>query len=112
MTTIRRGLRLWVTAWLVFQVASLSALVPRDCCLLHRPAAAETKCHEPAPVQCAMRATCDGPMAALLTPLSNLGIPAASVAVTPELHSRQTTTTTRVNLISDSTPPDPPPPRA
>ena len=39
MTIIRRRLRLWVTAWLVFQVASLSALVPRDCCAAHRPPA-------------------------------------------------------------------------
>ena len=111
MTTIRRGLRLWVTAWLVFQVASLSALVPRDCCFVHRPAAAEESCHQPAPVKCAMRATCDGPMAALLTMLSNLGIPPATVDLTLDLQSSQPTVTSRENLISDSTPPDPPPPR-
>ena len=112
MITLRRGLRLWATAWLVFQVATLSALVPRDCCFVHRPAAAEESCHKPAPVKCAMRATCDGPMAALLTMLSNLGIPPAAIGVVPDLPSSQTTVTTRENLISDSTPPDPPPPRA
>ena len=48
MTIIRRRLRLWVAAWLVFQVASLSALVPRDCCAAHRPAASgkTPSCHE------------------------------------------------------------------
>lgn len=59
MITIRRGLRLWVAAWLVFQVASLSALVPRDCCAIHRPAANEKQrsCHENTlSTQCPMRA--------------------------------------------------------
>ena len=43
MTTFRRHPRLWVTAWLVFQVASLSALVPRNCCAAHQPAAVKTE---------------------------------------------------------------------
>jgi len=48
MTTIRRRLRLWVTAWFVFQVVSLSALGPRDCCAAHRPPASAKapSCHE------------------------------------------------------------------
>ena len=37
MSLIRRWMRLWVAAWVVFQVASLSAFVPRDCCPSHRP---------------------------------------------------------------------------
>ena len=47
MTTVRRRLRLWVAAWLVFQVTSLSALVPRACCAVQHPAASDTKpkCH-------------------------------------------------------------------
>lgn len=59
MQSIRRGLRFWVATWLVFQVASLSALVPRDCCAAHRPAASAAKpsCHEKAAAtQCPMRA--------------------------------------------------------
>lgn len=59
MSAFRRSLRVWVTAWLVFQVASLSALVPRDCCPSHRPAAdtAERKCDQSvAATQCPMRA--------------------------------------------------------
>jgi hypothetical protein len=60
MQSIRRGLRLWVAIWLVVQVASLSALVPRDCCPAHRPAASPGKpsCHEEAAAtRCPMRAT-------------------------------------------------------
>ncbi len=59
MQSIRRSLRLWVTTWFVVQVASLSALVPRDCCAAHRPAASAAKpsCHEKAAAtQCPMRA--------------------------------------------------------
>ena len=43
MTVLRRRLRFWVTTWLVFQVVSLSALVPRDCCAAHRVATAKEK---------------------------------------------------------------------
>jgi len=47
MKPFRRRLRLAVAAWLLFQVVSLSALVPRDCCDAHHAAAAErTRCHE------------------------------------------------------------------
>ena len=49
MVRLRHRLRVFVAAWLVFQAASFSALVPRDCCSAHRPAA--QKCHEPAPVR-------------------------------------------------------------
>jgi len=59
MRSIRRSLRLWVATWLVVQVASLSALVPRDCCAAHRQAASTAKpsCHEKAAAtQCPIRA--------------------------------------------------------
>ena len=48
MKPFRRRLRLAVAAWLVFQVVSLSALVPRDCCAAHHPVRAdrEERCHE------------------------------------------------------------------
>lgn len=51
MSVLRRRLRLWVTAWLLVQVASLSAFVPRDCCARCRSAAEqpEQDDHEPAP---------------------------------------------------------------
>jgi hypothetical protein len=55
MANIRRRLRLCATTWLVFQVAWLTALVPRDCCAAHRPA--EQGCHEStSATECPMRA--------------------------------------------------------
>jgi hypothetical protein len=59
MALFRRRLRLWVAAWLMIQAASLSALVPRDCCAAHRPAASvkPPSCHEKiAALMCPMRA--------------------------------------------------------
>ena len=61
MATIRRRLRFWAAAWLLFQAASLTALVPRECCTAHPMAAAtEADCHEEAPIP----AVPDCPMAA------------------------------------------------
>ena len=58
MSSVRRRLRFWAAAWLVFQAASLSALVPRECCLAHQhkatPQAANEEmpaCHETAQAQ-------------------------------------------------------------
>jgi hypothetical protein len=50
MRGVRRRLRVAVTAWLLFQVVSLSALVPLDCCDAHKPASAVRgeRCHESA----------------------------------------------------------------
>lgn len=59
MKGLRRRLRLAVTAWLLFQVVSLSALVPLDCCDAHRPAdvVRAENCHERADSPyCPMRA--------------------------------------------------------
>ena len=69
-----------MAAWLVLEAASLSAIVPRECCLTHSTSApaSEQKCHEPVSERCVMRASCDGPMAGLLTLIANLGIPTAA----------------------------------
>lgn len=62
MATFRRRLRYWAAAWLVFQAASLTALVPRQCCTAHpiAPATTEADCHEevpaPPPTDCPMAA--------------------------------------------------------
>jgi len=59
MKALRRRLRSAVTAWLLFQVVSLSALVPLNCCDAHVPAdvAAQKRCHEtPESPYCPMRA--------------------------------------------------------
>src|SRR3954465_11166316 len=48
MRGVRRRLRIVATAWLLFQVVSLSALVPPDCCDAHKAASAVAgeRCHE------------------------------------------------------------------
>jgi hypothetical protein len=143
MTTIRRRLRFWVAAWLVFQVASLSALVPRACCFPDRPAASdkEPNCHQnsaashcpmqvadgaPCPMHqsghhdaedkpndtCSMRATCDGPVAALFALLSNYGVLEYPITLFRDVHASSVTLQTRENLTSRLAPPDSPPPRA
>jgi len=142
MAVFRRHLRVWVAAWLVFQVATLSAFVPRDCCEGHRHAAerAET-CHEPPPPahcatageqgascpmhghhpqaaddqpvpQCTMRGSCDGPMSMLATVLSNNGILTRTFAFLPMVDSSRLAASTGERLISQLLPPDAPPPRA
>ena len=53
MTRLRRRIRIVAFAWLLCQVASLSAFVPGECCKAHAAeAAAKAKehCHETAPV--------------------------------------------------------------
>ena len=94
MTLLRRHLRLWVTAWIAFQAASLSAFVPRECCIAHRmpvqEQGADESCHHPQPAreespECAMRSTCNGPLAVLAALLSPHAVLAdrASVASIP-----------------------------
>jgi len=115
MELIRRRLRLWVGAWLVAQVASMPALVPANCCLAHSRAAqaTEPRCHESVPQQqCAMRGTCAGPVAALLTLLSNVGVPGLSYGITPDLRVSVIEVSPSENLISSAIPPESPPPRA
>lgn len=141
MTTIRRGLRLWVSAWLVVQAASMAALVPRECCAAHRAAAIEKprSCHLPvaatqcpmraadgtpcpmhreghsdehSTVRCTMRSTCSGPMAALLASLSHQGVLTARFLLLPDLQVTAAAPSPRESLISPLLPPDSPPPRA
>jgi hypothetical protein len=133
MAFLRRNLRVFVAAWLMVQAASLNALVPRDCCLAHRPAA--TSCHEPAvsathcpmratgaapcamhrgPVRaaCALSSACDGPMAALFTLLSNHGTLPAATATLPDAAVTSPVIAVRENVTGRFEPPDSPPPRA
>ena len=120
MTLFRRHLRLWVAAWIAFQVLSLSAFVPRDCCAAHRlPAqeqAADASCHHPQPApsmpECTLRGECNGPLsilAALLSPHAVLVEPTRieSVALVTAPNGRRLDTP-----ISRTTPPDSPPPRS
>jgi hypothetical protein len=133
MIAFRRHLRLFATAWLVFQAASFSTLVPRDCCAAHRPAQADAACHEAAPPQtvagagahahhqgtpiddgddCTMRGGCDGPMAGFLAQLSLHGVLNDPLQVTPVLAVAGVAVRAHEDLIGRLVPPDSPPPRA
>lgn len=46
MTLIRRYLRPCALAWFVLQAASLSALMPADCCAAHEPQPLKPLCHD------------------------------------------------------------------
>jgi hypothetical protein len=139
MTTLRYRLHLWVAAWLIFQVATLSALVPRDCCAAHkaqhqkpRPATAKAspvghgsvhhgmahhgvnKAARKTPMeQCVMRGTCKGPMSAVIALLSHHGVPPVEAfTLAPDLGSTVTAGAITERVSSRLTPPDLPPPRA
>jgi hypothetical protein len=132
---LRKHLRAWAMAWLAFQLVSLSAFVPRDCCAVHgkhkapapKAASSDASCatqhgdHHaaaaPAPVEpagrdCALRGRCDGPMAAMLSVLSTYGVLEDSPSLSPPLDSSRLTSFTRESLVSLFTPPDSPPPRS
>jgi hypothetical protein len=127
MAFLRRNTRAFAATWLLFQVTWLLALVPRDCCAGHRPAAPKSSCHESAaaahtpapdvhrssmPIDCQLGRACEGPMAALFALLSNHGILPDLTAINPNVEVR------RVSAIADAQaggrfqPPDSPPPRA
>lgn len=56
MGFIRRNLLVCTWLWLLGQVASVSALVPRACCDMHPVAGAAAGCHETTPgAECPMR---------------------------------------------------------
>ena len=89
---VRRRLHTCATLWLVWQLAAVSAFVPRDCCAAHRPAALTAQSqtghgsHEGhgahggrQPVDhdqdCVMRGVCNGPLDAIATLFMGPGLP-------------------------------------
>ena len=62
--------------------------------------------------KCSMRATCDGPVAALFALLSNYGVLRDSTILSPDVPTGSVTLLIRENLTSRLAPPDSPPPRA
>lgn len=119
MAILRRRVRLWVMAWFFLQVASLSALVPRDCCVAHRPVVTVPSCHEvahEAPVpsssssDCVMRGTCQGPP--LFTVFSSAGLPAATSQSSPQALPTPRAADLAEHTLARVQPPDLPPPRA
>jgi hypothetical protein len=133
MTAFRRRIRAVTLAWLLCQVASLSAFVPEQCCVAHaEEAAAKEKaaaCHEAAPVApkdgdacpmhhtsqshdcCSMTNNCDGPGSQLTTLFAYVGVleSPASTAVTFE--SAPLTVTPTSSLLYRLSTPDAPPPK-
>ena len=138
MAIVRRHLRLLATTWILFQATSLSALVPRACCLSHDAAMAKaavdchqlttaphsmhhmqgaTHQHAAQPVQkptadCAIRGTCGGPLAAMFAIFSTQGVLTDRIDSLPALDWTTATLVATDQLIGLSAPPDAPPPRA
>jgi hypothetical protein len=126
MSALRRHIRVWTLAWLVFQAASLSAFVPRDCCAAHgahrahqeaAPAAAgEAQCpmHRPAAPEpeCSLRSVCDGPLLALPAVWSTPGPVPASLTLAPDASDSENLTRGATRPLSADVLPKTPPPRA
>ena len=119
MRSVRRHLRTWVVAWMAFQAAALSVLVPRDCCASHRPAAADgAPCPMHAaeapspPDDCVMRGSCNGPMAALAVLLPGQGILAEPTQCPPDLPALGSVDVSAETAFDRARPPDSPPPHA
>jgi hypothetical protein len=141
MRAVRRHLRVYVAAWLMFQAVALSTVVPRNCCAAHLPASAKTApdCHEAAPAAqdahahhrgaaghhavapdtttpdhdtCSIRGACGGPMAAFLAQLSLHGVLGDRPQLAPDVVSTHLESVAREHLIGRLIAPDSPPPRA
>ena len=134
MTLIRRRIRAVAFAWLLCQVASLSAFVPEQCCVTHAAQevakAKADACHDeaapPAPKEgdacpmhhgskshdcCKISNSCAGPGSQLLTLFANIGVleTRASSAVTIE--SIAVELSPFAPLLPRYTTPDAPPPK-
>jgi hypothetical protein len=80
-------------------------------CPMHRGGNRDTAGERPGD-RCAMRGTCDGPMAAMVALLSQNGPLAASASLTPpDLDAAAFPVSVREHLLGRLAPPDPPPPR-
>jgi hypothetical protein len=139
MILFRKRLRLLSAAWMLFQVTSLSTLVPRACCLAHQHQAQPPDCHgasaqaeAPAPMhhshghvheqavpasqapahECTLRGTCGGPAAALLALLSIDGVLTDPNASPVDLDLAGKALPSTDQLTPQFEPPDAPPPRA
>jgi hypothetical protein len=135
MIAIRRRVRAVAFAWLLCQVASLSAFVPEQCCIAHAAkAAAKAKagaCHEEAAPKapepgdacplhegrtthdcCAISTACDGPGAQLLSLFSFVTILDAPIVSSAILESSSAFAPPAPPLLYRLALPDAPPPKA
>ncbi len=136
MTEIRRRVRAVAFAWLLCQVASLSAFVPGDCCTAHAAEARAKQeaeaCHqsEPAPATepnegdacpmhhgtkshecCAITNACDGPGTQLLTLFSFVSILDEPILASAALESSPAFVPSAPPLLYRLALPDSPPPK-
>lgn len=126
MVTIRRRIRTWTFAWLVFQAASLSAFVPRDCCAAHaehtshaappeqaREAAEHCPMHDaPAPQpECSLRTACNGPMRALPAVWASPAPAPVSIALFADTGDSSLVRDAERHIVPFDLLPDTPPPR-
>jgi hypothetical protein len=126
MLRVRRRLRVWATACLVWQAVSLSAIVPRMCCAAHQPPASTVSTGDeiPCPMhggsqnapptreQCSLTSACNGPIAVLSALLSNQGIVSEPITVAPDPIAEPAIASAPARLVRQLAAPDPPPPRA
>ena len=135
MTAIRRRVRAVAFAWLLCQVASLSAFVPEQCCTMHAEKEAakqqDEACHEDAaPAEpkegdacpmhhgrstgdcCVISNTCDGPGRQLLTLFSLVSTLDEPIASSAMLESTPAFAETAPPLRFRLALPDAPPPKA
>jgi hypothetical protein len=133
MTAIRRRIRAVTLAWLLCQVASLSAFVPEQCCVSHAAAAAAkaeaAACHEeapPAPQEgdacpmhhnskshdcCKISNTCEGPGTHLTTLFAYVGVLESPASSSVTLGSTLITLPSTAPLLFRLATPDAPPPK-
>lgn len=133
MAALRRRIRVVAFAWLLCQVASLSAFVPEQCCIAHaEQAAAKEKakaCHEAAPVEpkdgdacpmhhtsnshdcCSMSNSCDGPGSHLSTLFAYVGVLESPASTAVTIESAPATIAASSPLLSRLALPDAPPPK-
>jgi hypothetical protein len=127
MSPFRRHLRALTLICLTFQAASISALVPRDCCAAHASHASHVshaaaadgdagacpmhRAPEREP-ECSLRGACDGPPAALPLLWSNPAVSPAGTSTLPNLVASPLHEPQRSAPIGNDPYPDPPPPRA
>jgi hypothetical protein len=129
---LRRQMRTWIVAWLLFQCVSVSALAVRDCCCQPQEARAEhcqkqtpaTYCpmraadgspcpmHQQSEPDCVMRGTCSGPIAAVGVLFATWGIPVASFELLPDQSLRSAGDLPTQSTIESWPPADTPPPKA
>jgi hypothetical protein len=134
MKALRQRVRAVAFAWLVCQVASLSAFVPAQCCAAHAAeAAAKQKaasCHEAAPVApqdgdacpmhhpagshdcCKMTNGCDGPGVQLTGLFAYVGMIETPSSTTVTLDATPAIVADPSPLLYRRTTPDAPPPKA